>query len=66
LLVSSPSTWILLHFQTIHEFRWRDIIICYLFSAFTSRPTSLLASKSVSVFSHMAFILSPNKLTSSA
>jgi hypothetical protein len=34
------------------EFRWRDIIIYFVFSAFISRPTSLLASKRDSVFSY--------------
>jgi hypothetical protein len=36
------------------------------FSAFISRPTFLLASKRVSLFSFMVFILLPNKLISSA
>jgi hypothetical protein len=47
-------------------FGWRDMIICFVFRAFISRATSLLASKRVSVFSFLVFILSPNNLTSSA
>jgi hypothetical protein len=46
------------------DFRWWDIILYFVFYAFISSQTSLLASKSVYVLSFMAFILSPNKLTS--
>jgi hypothetical protein len=60
LLLSSPSIWIFPPFQTIHQLSlysgsvlcsddW-GIIIYFTFSAFICRPTSLLASKSVSVF----------------
>jgi hypothetical protein len=45
---------------------WWDIITYFVFSAFIFRPTSLLASRSVSVLSFMVFIPSPNKLISSA
>jgi hypothetical protein len=57
LLVFSPSIWILPHFQDslavlifwlYPEFWWQDMIICFVFSAFISRPASLLAPKSVS------------------
>jgi hypothetical protein len=37
----------------------------FVFFALISRPTSLPASKSVSVFSFIVFVLSPNKLTPS-
>jgi hypothetical protein len=36
------------------------MIIYFVFSAFISRPISLLASKSVSEFSFMAFMLLTN------
>jgi hypothetical protein len=41
-----------------------DHTLC--FSAFISRPISLLASKRVSLFSFIVFTLSPSKLVSSA
>jgi hypothetical protein len=43
-----------------------SMIIYFVFSAFTSRPTSLLASKRVSVFSFMVFILSSSSSSSSS
>jgi hypothetical protein len=42
------------------------MIIYFVFSAFISRPTSLLAYRRVSVFSFMVFTLSSNKLTLAA
>jgi hypothetical protein len=45
------------------EFGWWDMIMYYVFCTFISRPTSLLASERISVFSFMVFVLSPNKLS---
>jgi hypothetical protein len=45
-------------------FWWRDSIIYLVFSAFTSRPSSLLASMRVSVFFFMVSTLSPSRFTS--
>jgi hypothetical protein len=47
------------------EFGWRDIIIYFVFSAFIY-ITPLTASKRISAFSFMVFILSHKELTSSA
>jgi hypothetical protein len=41
------------------KFGWRDIIIYFVFSAFVSRPTFLLAPKIISVFCFTVFIRVP-------
>jgi hypothetical protein len=53
----SNDSLAILIFWFCPEFGRRDIIIYFVFSAFISRPISLLASKSVSEFSFVVFTL---------
>jgi hypothetical protein len=63
--ISNDSLAVLI-FWLCPEFWWWDTIIYFVFSVSVSRPQSLLAPRRVSVFYFLEFILSPNKLTSSA
>jgi len=50
----------IIKFLFCHAFWWQDISICLVFSVFTSRQTSLLASDRTSVFLFMVCIFSTN------